>query len=90
MLHKNMTCFCKGHICLFTCYLISLSAPNKTGPAACFILKKQDQFCKVEKSDPLSELTCKIGPYRIRVLDYLVFSLINYISSQINVHQYSE
>jgi hypothetical protein len=51
MLHKNMTCFCKGHICLFTCYLISLSAPNKTGPAACFILKKQDQFYKVEKSD---------------------------------------
>jgi hypothetical protein len=31
--------FCKGHICLLTCYLTSLIAPNGKGHVGGFILK---------------------------------------------------
>jgi hypothetical protein len=31
--------FCKGHICLLTCYLTPLNAPNGTGHAGGFVSK---------------------------------------------------
>jgi hypothetical protein len=40
--------FCKGHICLLTCYLTPLSAPNGTWPVGGFVLKYQDDFAKLE------------------------------------------
>jgi hypothetical protein len=70
-----MELFCKGHTCLFTCYLTPLSVRNGIGPAAYFVLKKQDWSCKVEKNNPFSTLDFKRGlvlqlPHKKPNVDY--------------------